>query len=56
MHIHVEKGYGTAKFDLIPVELVKSKNFKASEINDVRKLVIEHQELFKDKWNEYFNN
>jgi hypothetical protein len=25
MHVHVEKGEGTAKFNLDPVELVKSK-------------------------------
>jgi Protein of unknown function (DUF2442) len=34
----VEKAGSTAKFNLFPVELVKSKRFKASEINDIRKL------------------
>ena len=29
MHIHVEKGDGTAKFNLFPVELIKSKRFTA---------------------------
>lgn len=55
-HIHVEKGEGTAKFNLFPVELVKSKRFRAYEINDIRKLVSENLELFKDKWDEYFND
>nr|NQU89960.1 DUF4160 domain-containing protein [Bacteroidota bacterium] len=32
MHIHIEKGDGTAKFNLVPIE------------------------LFKSKWDEYFNN
>lgn len=45
-------GNGTAKFDLIPVELIKSKDFKAGEINEIRKLVIKNQELFKEKWDE----
>lgn len=55
-HIHVEKGDATAKFNLFPVELVKSKRFKANEINDIRKLVLENRELFKQKWDEYFSN
>jgi hypothetical protein len=55
-HIHIEKGDGTAKFNLFPVELVKSKNFKASEIGEIRKLVVENQGLLSQKWDEYFNN
>ncbi len=55
-HIHVEKGESTAKFNLFPVELVKSKRFRAHEINDIRKLVSENRELFNEKWDEYFNN
>ena len=55
-HIHVEKGDGTAKFNLSPVELVKSRQFRAYEINEIRKLVIENRELFNTKWDEYFNN
>jgi hypothetical protein len=55
-HIHVEKGDATAKFNLFPVELVKSKRFKANEINDIGKLVPENRELFNKKWNEYFRN
>lgn len=55
MHIHVEKGDGTVKFNLEPIELVKSKRFNAAEINEIRKLVIENLELFKNKWDEYFN-
>lgn len=55
-HIHIEKGEGTAKFHLFPVELVKSKHFKASEISEIRKLVLENRELLNQKWDEYFNN
>jgi hypothetical protein len=55
-HIHVEKGESTAKFNLFPAELVKSKRFNAHEINDIRKLVSENRELFNDKWDEYFND
>jgi len=54
-HIHVEKDRSTAKFDLINAELIKSKRFKAKEISEIRKLVIDNAELFKTKWDEYFN-
>lgn len=56
VHIHVEKGDGTAKFGLDPVELIKSKRFKASEISECRKIIFEHVEFLKSKWDEYFNN
>lgn len=55
-HIHVEKGECTAKFYLEPVELGKSRKFSAVEINSIRILIIENINLFKSKWNEYFNN
>jgi hypothetical protein len=48
-HIHVEKGDGTAKFNLFPVELIKSKRFKAAEISEIRNLVLENRELLNQK-------
>ena len=56
MHIHIEKGEGTAKFYLEPVELIKSRRFKAGEISEIRNLILENNELFKTKWNEFFSN
>ncbi|UZO81948.1 DUF4160 domain-containing protein [Aquimarina sp. ERC-38] len=56
IHIHVEKDNKTAKINLVPLELVKSRNFTASELKIIRKLVEENQLLFIDKWNEFFNN
>lgn len=56
IHIHVEKDNATAKFSLEPiVELVKSKKFNASDIKEIRILVIENREHFINKWYEYFN-
>lgn len=46
----------TAKFNLNPIELVKSKRFNAREINKIRRLVFYNVQLFKTKWDEYFNN
>lgn len=54
-HIHVEKDRSTAKFELKNAGLIKSRRFNANEISEIRKIVIENAELFKSKWNEYFN-
>ena len=57
VHIHIEKGDATAKFNIeLIVELVKSKRFNASELKEIRNLVVENHEYFKTKWYEYFNN
>jgi hypothetical protein len=55
-HIHVEKDGKTAKFNLIPVELVKSKKFNSAELKQIRNLVELNCELLIEKWDEYFNN
>ncbi|MFV0539854.1 MAG: DUF4160 domain-containing protein, partial [Aestuariibaculum sp.] len=56
VHIHVEKDNKTAKFDLNEIELERSRGFNASELKEMRKLVIDNVEFFKNKWDEYFNN
>lgn len=57
IHIHVEKENKTAKFNIeFLVELVYSKKFNASELSEMRKLVIENREFFIEKWHEYFSN
>ena len=55
-HIHVEKERSTAKFLIKNAELVKSKRFNASELNEIRKIILENIELFKIKWDERFTN
>jgi len=54
-HIHVEKGDCEAKFWLDPVELVYSNGFTAKQINQLRKMTLDHQQLFKKAWDEYFS-
>ena len=56
VHIHVEKKGKTAKFNLEPLELIRSNKFNALELRRIRKLIEVNQELFKHKWNEFFNN
>ena len=55
-HIHVEQAERYAKFWLEPVQLAKSDGFRSSEITELRVLVEENKQLFKDRWNEYFSN
>jgi len=54
-HIHVETAENYAKFWLEPVMLARSVGYNASELNQLRKLVEEHRELFVEKWNEFFD-
>lgn len=55
-HIHIEREKKTAKFELIPVKLIKSKRFNASELKHIRNLVEENSDILIQKWNEYFNH
>jgi hypothetical protein len=55
-HIHIEHGDKVAKYWLTPVNLASSSGFRSHELSKVRLIVIEHQKLFLEKWNEYFSN
>jgi len=55
-HIHIEKDDKTAKFRLDTLDLARSKGFNAKEISEIRKYVEDNIDLFKSKWNEYFND
>lgn len=54
VHIHVESGDNYAKFWLEPVALAKSIGYSAREINEIKRLVLENVNIFKEKWHEYF--
>ena len=56
IHVHVEKNDSTAKFNLEPVELVRSGRFNAKELKEIRFLIEENVELLKNEWYEFFNN
>lgn len=53
-HIHVERSNEVAKFWLEPVELSSSSGFSAKEINQLRKLITEHQANLLQSWYAYF--
>lgn len=54
-HIHIQEGKKLAKFWLHPIVIASSSNFRAHELSQLEKLVIQNKELFKKEWNEYFN-
>jgi len=55
-HVHVERDNDTAKFWLDPVRLQRSRGFSGEELNQIRKLVEEHQEHLQRCGNEYFED
>lgn len=56
VHIHVESDDKYAKFWLKPVQLAKSLGYSAKELNEIRKLVLENVDLFKEKWYGHFRH
>jgi len=54
MHIHVESDDKYAKFWLEPVQLAKSVGHSAKELNEIKKLVLDNVNVFKERWYEQF--
>lgn len=55
-HIHIEHGDKVGKFWLDPVTLASSTGFRSHELSEMRWLVIQHRDLFLEKWHEHFSN
>lgn len=53
-HIHVQRERMLAKFWLEPVVFANSVGFPAQELNQLLRLVEEHQQKFVEAWNEFF--
>ena len=55
IHIHVTKGSATGKIWLEPeISIAYMVGFNNKDIRDIIKVVINNNESFKLKWNEYF--
>jgi len=56
-HIHVQKNKNRAKYWIDP-NLILDYNygFTSKELKQFREVIIENENIIKDKWNEYFNN
>ncbi len=55
LHIHVKRDQLIVKFWLDPVELAKNLGFADHEVHRIERLVIEHRELLREAWHEYFD-
>jgi hypothetical protein len=52
-HIHVHRENNQAKFWLEPVVLADNKGFRANELRDIERVIVENLELLRSKWDEY---
>lgn len=55
-HIHIESEDKYAKFWLEPVQLAKSVGYSARELSEIRRLVVNNADVFKEKWDEHFSH
>lgn len=53
-HIHVDRGEATIKVWLNPVEVAKSRGFRAHEIGGIVAMVEANRTLLLEAWHEYF--
>lgn len=54
-HIHVKRDRQLAKFWLDPIALEKNRGFKEHELNQIGRLVEEHQTELLEAWHDYFD-
>jgi len=55
-HIHVRRNTDLAKFWLLPsVSLADNYGFSSQDLNKMKRIIVDNQEYFIQKWNEYFN-
>ncbi len=53
-HIHVKAGSDQAKFWLYPIELASNYGFRAHELNEIRRIIEQHQLELGEAWDEHF--
>jgi hypothetical protein len=52
-HIHVRTSGGECKFWLDPITLAKNRGLAAHVVRSIERLVYEHQDFLKEKYDEY---
>jgi hypothetical protein len=53
MHVHVRRDRKEAKFWLAPVSMAWNSGFSARELNEIRRLIIEHEQEIIEAWHEH---
>ncbi len=54
-HVHVKADGDQAKFWLDPIELAFNYGFKAHELNEIERLIRQHQAELIEAWHEHFS-
>ena len=53
VHVHVRRDRKHCKFWLAPAELALNQGFSPRELNDIRRLVLAHEQTIIEAWNEH---
>ena len=53
IHVHVRREDDEAKFWLQPVALAWNRGFGARELNEIRRIIVEHERPIIEAWNEH---
>ena len=53
MHVHVQRERMVCKFWLDPPTLARNYGFSSKELNQIRKLIIDHITEIQDAWHEH---
>jgi hypothetical protein len=53
MHVHVRRDRQHAKFWLAPVALAWNHGFSPRELNEIRRLVVDHEPAIIEAWHEH---
>jgi len=54
-HVHVQYQSAVAKFWIKPVAVARNNGMNASELRRAGDLVGKHEDLVKEKWDEFFS-
>ncbi len=55
-HIHVEAGGNYAKYWVRPVVFERSSGFRPHDLAEIRRIIVENENLIEEKWNEHFGS
>jgi hypothetical protein len=54
-HIHIQAAESQAKFWLEPISLASNYGFKAHELNEIERIIRQHQVEFLEAWHEHLD-
>ncbi len=53
-HVHVHAGGDEVKFWLAPIEVESNYGFNVRELNEIERIIEEHQQQLMEAWHERF--